>query len=55
MSHQYALPQQQQHLLHWEVRGMTAAELGNHPEEHDGNGLVVEQRRSCEIREVEGK
>lgn len=51
-SHQYTLPQQQQHLLHWEVRGMAAAELGNHTKEHDRNGLVVEQRRSY-VREEE--
>lgn len=46
VSHQYTLPQQQQHLLHWEVRGVTTAELGNHTEEHDRDGLVVEKRRS---------
>lgn len=45
-SHQYTLPQQQQHLLHWEVRSVAAAELGNHTEEHDRDGLVVEQRRA---------
>lgn len=44
--HQNTLPQQQQHLLHWEMGGMTTAELGNHTEEHDRNGLVVEERRS---------
>lgn len=44
--HQNTLPQQQQHLLHWEMGCMTTAELGNHTEEHDRNGLVVEERRS---------
>lgn len=45
-THQYTFPQQQQHLLHWEMGGMTAAELGHHTEEHDRNGLIVEKRRS---------
>lgn len=44
--HQYTLPQQQQHLLHWEMGGVTTAELGHHTEEHDRNGLIVEKRRS---------
>lgn len=30
---------------------MTAAEFGNHTKEHNGNGLVVEERRSW-IREA---
>lgn len=47
VSHQYAFPQQQQHLLHWEVRRVTTAELGDHAEEHDRNGLVVEQGGAC--------
>lgn len=46
-SHQNALPQQQKHLLHGEVRGVSTAELGDHPEEHDRNGLIVEKRRTC--------
>lgn len=45
-AHQNALPQQQQDLLHGEVRGVSAAELGDHAEEHDGNGLIVEKRRT---------
>lgn len=45
-THQYILPQQQQHFLHWEMGGMTTAELGHHTEEHDRNGLIVEKRRS---------
>lgn len=45
-SHQNSLPQQQQHLLHWEMRGMTTAELGHHTEEHDRNWLIVEKGRS---------
>lgn len=46
IAHQYALPQQQQHLLHGEVRGVTTAELGNHTKKHNRNGLIVEHRRS---------
>lgn len=45
-SDQYALPQQQEDLLHWKVRRMAAAELGNHTKEHDRDGLVVEKRRT---------
>lgn len=52
---QNALPQQQEHLLHGEVRGVSAAELGDHPEEHDRNGLVVEKGRTCGGRRETGK
>lgn len=46
-AHQNALPQQQQDLLHGEMGGVSAAELGDHAEEHDRNGLIVEKGRTC--------
>ncbi len=27
---------------------MAAAELGNHPKQHDGDGLMVIERRTCQ-------
>lgn len=42
-AYQHCLPEQQEDLLHGEVGGMAAAELGHHPKQHDGKRLIVVQ------------